>query len=305
MKETLLRILSAIILLPIYIYSFQYSAPIYHIPLFLMAVIITYLGIKEYYKLSNREEEGKPFSGTGFLLGQIIIFIYYFNFLIRQNRFEIPYWIGNFGRFFQADYELIVLVIFLVMFFSLTLQVIKRPLDGAIFSTSTTLFGVIYVTIPLGHFFKLLSLQHGVYYIYIVTGLTMITDAGAYFGGRFFGRHPAGLKISPKKTIEGYITGIIASVIYCLIINFIWINIWNDIHVFSTIETILFAIVFSVISVAGDLAESGMKRDAKIKDSAGTIPGHGGVLDLADALFFTIPMCYFYIILKEMLGFAI
>jgi phosphatidate cytidylyltransferase len=164
---------------------------------------------------------------------------------------------------------------------------------------------VIYLAIPLGHFLKLLGLQNGVYYIYIVCGLTMITDAGAYFGGRLFGRHPAGLKISPKKTIEGYVTGIVTSILYCLIINAIWTYSLGKTPAFGTIETIVFGFIFSVISVAGDLSESAMKRDAHTKDSAGTIPGHGGVLDLADALLFTIPMCYVYLVLKEMAGFAI
>jgi phosphatidate cytidylyltransferase len=305
MKETMLRILSAAVLVPIYIYSFQYSSGVYFFPLYLLGAIIIHLGLKEIYSLSNREEEGKPFRGTGYIFGQIIFIIYYFNFLFRQNKFEAPYFIVNIAKFFQADYELVAICIFFVVFFSLVNQILKRPLNGAIFSVSTTVLGVIYIVIPIGHFLKLLSLSHGIYYIYILTGLTIMTDVGAYFGGRLFGRHPAGLKISPKKTLEGYATGIVSAVFYSLLINLIWEKVWNDTPSFGTIETILFAIVFSVISVAGDLAESGMKRDAKIKDSAGTIPGHGGVLDLSDALLFTIPLCYIYLIAKEMLGFGI
>ncbi len=305
MKETLMRILSAIILLPMYIYSFQYSEGLFFLPLYLMGVVIIHLGLKEIYALSNREEEGKPFLGTGFFLAQVIYIIYYFNFLFRQSKFEVPFFIGNIAKYFQADYELVTICIFLVIFFSLINQILKRPLDGAIFSVATTVLGVIYVSIPIGHFFKILALKNGIYYVYILTGLTMMTDVGAYFGGRLFGRHPAGLKISPKKTLEGYATGIISAVIYCLAINFIWVKVWKDTPSFGTIETILFAMVFSVISVAGDLSESAMKRDAKIKDSAGTIPGHGGVLDLSDALLFTIPLCYIYLIVKEMLGFSI
>ncbi|MBK8394463.1 MAG: phosphatidate cytidylyltransferase [Leptospiraceae bacterium] len=305
MKETMMRILSAVILLPIFIFSFQYSAFLYYIPLLLLGLIVIYLGLTEFYKLSDRGEEGRPFRTTGILLGFLIFFIYYFNLLFRQNQLELPFWLENTARFFKADYEMVVMAVFLVTFFSYVWQIIYRPLDGAIFSVSTTVLGVLYLAIPLGHFLKLLSLPFGLYYIYIVCGLTMITDAGAYFGGRLFGRHPAGLKISPKKTIEGYVTGSITAVIYCLIINAIWIHALDKTPAFGTIETIIFGFVFSVISVAGDLSESAMKRDARTKDSAGTIPGHGGILDLSDALLFTIPCAYIYLVIKEMAGFSI
>ena len=305
MKETMMRILSAVILLPIFIFSFQYSAFLYYIPLLLLGLIVIYLGLTEFYKLSDRGEEGRPFRTTGILLGFLIFFIYYFNLLFRQNQLELPFWLENTARFFKADYEMVVMAVFLVTFFSYVWQIIYRPLDGAIFSVSTTVLGVLYLAIPLGHFLKLLSLPFGLYYIYIVCGLTMITDAGAYFGGRLFGRHPAGLKISPKNTIEGYVTGSITAVIYCLIINAIWIHALDKTPAFGTIETIIFGFVFSVISVAGDLSESAMKRDARTKDSAGTIPGHGGILDLSDALLFTIPCAYIYLVIKEMAGFSI
>lgn len=305
MKETMMRILSAVILLPIFIFSFQYSAFLYYIPLLLLGLTVIYLGLAEFYKLSDRGDEGRPFRTTGLVLGFLIFFIYYFNLLFRQNQIELPFWLANSVRLFKADYELVVMAVFLIPFFSYVWQIVYRPLDGAIFSVSTTVLGVLYLAIPLGHFLKLLSLPFGIYYIYIVCGLTMITDAGAYFGGRLFGRHPAGLKISPKKTIEGYVTGSVTAIIYCLLINVIWINVLDKTPAFGTIETIIFGFVFSVISVAGDLSESAMKRDAHTKDSAGTIPGHGGVLDLADALLFTIPCAYIYLVLKEMAGFTI
>lgn len=274
-------------------------------PLFLLGLTVIYLGLNEFYKLSDKGEEGRPFRMTGMVLSILIFLIYYLNLLFRQNQVELPSGLASMVGYFKSEYELVSIAVFLVAFFSFVWQILYRPLDGAIYSVSTTVLGVIYLAIPLGHFLKLLSLPHGIYYIYIVCGLTMITDAGAYFGGRLFGRHPAGLKISPKKTIEGYVTGSVSAVLYCLIINAIWVKGLGKNIPFGTIETIVFGFVFSVISVAGDLSESAMKRDAKTKDSAGTIPGHGGVLDLADALLFTIPTCYVYLVLKEMVGFSI
>jgi phosphatidate cytidylyltransferase len=305
MKETIMRILSAAVMVPIFIFSFQYSAFLYYIPLFLLGTVLIYLGLTEFYKLSDRGEDGRPFRNTGFILVMLIFIVYFFNFLSRQNQVILPFWLEKSVGYFKAEYELIVIGVFLVSFFSFIWQILFRPLDGAIFSVSTTVLGVIYLALPLGHFLKLLTLPYGVYYIYIVCGLTMITDTGAYFGGRLFGRHPAGLKISPKKTIEGYITGSISAIIYCFIVNAIWTYTTGKATPFGIVETIFFGFIFSIISVAGDLSESAMKRDAHTKDSAGTIPGHGGVLDLVDALLFTVPTSYIYLMIKEMAGFSI
>lgn len=305
MKETIMRLLSAAVMVPIFIFSFHYSAFLYYLPLYILGISVIYLGLVEFYSLSDRGEEGRPFRKTGLILGLIIFTIYYFHLLFRQNQVMLPSWIANSVGYFKADYELVVIAVFLVSFFAFVWQILFRPLDGAMYSVSTTVIGVIYLVLPLGHFLKLLALPNGLYYVYIVCGLTMLTDTGAYFGGRLFGRHPAGLKISPKKTIEGYVTGSIAAIVFCFGVNGVWIYTTGKNTPFGIIETILFGFVFSVISVAGDLAESAMKRDAHAKDSSGTIPGHGGVLDLADALFFTIPMSYLYLILKEMAGFSI
>ena len=74
MKETMMRILSAVILLPIFIFSFQYSAFLYYIPLLLLGLIVIYLGLAEFYKLSDRGDEGRPFRTTGLILGFLIFF---------------------------------------------------------------------------------------------------------------------------------------------------------------------------------------------------------------------------------------
>lgn len=305
MSETLRRILSAAILVPIYIYSFQYSEAVYFFPLYLVGTAGIYMGLKEFFTLSDRGEDGKPFETTALFFGIAIFTLYYLNFLIRQNKVAPPGFLENSGKYFKSEYEIVAIMIFLMLIISFVLQILRRPLNGAIFSVSTTLLGTIYLSVALGHFMKLLALPFGIYYIYLVTGLTMITDAGAYFGGRFFGRHPAGLKISPKKTWEGYATGIITAVVYALILNFLWVLINGTAIPFGTVETIFFALLFAVITIMGDLAESAMKRDAKTKDSSSVIPGHGGMLDTIDALLFTIPSCYLYLVLKEMMGFAI
>jgi phosphatidate cytidylyltransferase len=151
-----------------------------------------------------------------------------------------------------------------------------------------------------------LGLPYGDYYIFLVCTITFISDAGAYFGGRWFGKNPAGLKVSPKKTWEGYIMGNVTAVLSVQLLNYLWVLFTKDPNFpMGFIESIILSTVISLVSVIGDLAESALKRDAKIKDSASIIPGHGGMLDLADALLFTIPTIYYYLKFKEVLGFPV
>jgi phosphatidate cytidylyltransferase len=302
MSETARRILSAAILVPAFLFCFYYTGWFY-IQLYLFCSGAVYIGIKEFYRFADRGDDGKPFGRIGILYGLILYTIFFLQFLQVQTHNPLPDNIRLFLNTYVPHNANILLPIIMVMFIHIyILQILTRQLDGAIFSTSATISGVIYLSVPSGYFLKIVSLENGIYYIWIVAGLTFLTDTGAYFGGRWFGRHPAGLKISPKKTWEGYITGLITALIYTLAVNLVWEKVTGKPGSFGYLELVFITPVLSLISVAGDLAESAMKRDAKMKDSAGTIPGHGGLLDLCDAIFFTVPVAYFYLSIKQALG---
>jgi phosphatidate cytidylyltransferase len=150
--------------------------------------------------------------------------------------------------------------------------------------------------------------DRGVFYLlFVVLGTTM-TDIGAYFVGKFFGRHNAGLKVSPKKTYEGYAGGLVAAavslVLYIQIVPGL-MGLGYPESFPGILETVVISLLLSFASIAGDLSESALKRDAKIKDSASLIPGHGGFLDLADALFFTVPLFYYYLTIRQSLGISV
>ncbi len=304
MGETLKRLISAMILVPLFIFSFHYSGW-YYFQLFLLGVSVIYLGIVEFCSFSDKGDEGKPFVKIALFYGIMIFFVSYLQFIQVQTHNPIPEGLKSFLKYIPPDANLITPLIFILFVHSFVIQLITRPLEGAILSVSTTVIASIYLGLTNAHFFKLLQQTNGIYYIWIVSGTVFITDGGAYFGGRFFGRHPAGLKISPKKTWEGYITGMITALIYTIGVTFSFEKITGVMPPFSYAELFLFTPIFSVISVIGDLSESAMKRDAKIKDSASVVPGHGGVLDLADALLIVMPCSYYYLCIKEVLGFTI
>jgi phosphatidate cytidylyltransferase len=168
----------------------------------------------------------------------------------------------------------------------------------------STVTGVLYVALPFATVLPMLVLKEGIF-IFVYTALaTIMTDVGAYFAGRWFGKHNAGLKVSPKKTWEGYIGGIIFANLFNLVFLYLWKYFHPDLSKDSLIilpsylESIILTLFFSFVSIFGDLVESALKRDAKLKDSSSIIPGHGGVLDLVDAMLFTFPLGYFYFYIK-------
>ncbi len=125
----------------------------------------------------------------------------------------------------------------------------------------------------------------------IILGFIFINwsnDVFAYFMGRLFGKHPLAPEISPKKTIEGSLGGMIAAIITAWLVNE-----YLFIHSYSVLNSILLGFSIWIAGTLGDLYESKMKRIANIKDSGTLLPGHGGFLDRFDSFFFIIPVGIF------------
>lgn len=135
------------------------------------------------------------------------------------------------------------------------------------------------------------SAQH--YLIFLIFA-TWSSDIGAYFAGRLWGKHKLAPKLSPGKTIEGFIGGVVFTLLVMVVMHLCWNNISS---LFRLWEVLALGLLFSIIGPIGDLAESRMKRGAGIKDSGHTFTGHGGMLDIIDSLLFTTPVYYAYLYL--------
>jgi phosphatidate cytidylyltransferase len=174
---------------------------------------------------------------------------------------------------------------FLFVFLALSFIMLFAKHQQAIANVAITAFGLIYITLPLSYLVDIISIGTPVWLIYLLV-TTKMTDTFGYVGGKLTGRHLLAPKLSPKKTIEGAIAGllgsILASIAFTLVLN-ITLN-----------EALLLGTLIGVISQIGDLAESLLKRDAKVKDSS-TLPGFGGMLDVFDSLIFTTPVLYFWL----------
>lgn len=113
-------------------------------------------------------------------------------------------------------------------------------------------------------------------------------DAGAYYVGRKFGKRRLSPRVSPRKSIEGGLGGVVTAIIAATIIHFTFFP------EFPLVHAMIAALILSVTGVIGDLAESLWKRSAAVKDSGTLIPGHGGFLDRLDSILFTAPLLYAY-----------
>ena len=134
---------------------------------------------------------------------------------------------------------------------------------------------------------------HGLFYVILALLIAWMADTGAYFVGTFFGKHKLCPKLSPKKTVEGLVGGIIVSLLFSVIAAFIYqIAVLKDTASISYGGVLLLALVGSLLSVAGDLFASLIKRVCGVKDFGKIFPGHGGVLDRFDSLLFVFPVVY-------------
>lgn len=153
-------------------------------------------------------------------------------------------------------------------------------------------FGPLFIAVPL----TLLALMRrtlgadvGPGVVLLCLGLAWFADTSAYFAGRFLGRHKLYEAVSPKKTLEGAIGGLLGSVVWALLGS-----LWFLKGALPLAHAVPLAVVGGTLGQAGDLAESVLKRSTGIKDSGDIVPGHGGILDRVDALLMTSVVVFLY-----------
>lgn len=184
-----------------------------------------------------------------------------------------------YGDQFQV---LLVLAATLPLLFGLTLLQ-PRPSVGGL---SVTLLGIYWIGLALAHAVLLRGLPHGLGIVIDVLVGTFLGDTGAYFGGRLFGKRPLAPTISPNKTVEGLLIGMLCTVLG------VWIAGRYQEWLPGT-HAIVLGIGVALVAPIGDLFESFVKREARTKDSGGLFGAHGGALDRLDAVLFAAVVGYY------------
>lgn len=279
MSNPIQRLITAAIAVPIMYIIFLFGGIVYL--LFFLAIIL--LGQIEYQKLL--ESKNLP---NEKILG-----------IISSLLLGLSAYLGYY--YFTFCFTALVLVI-------LILDLRKGDFSQTVTNIGATLFGVIYLGWLLSHAILLRNIDQyenirayaanhqgisdlGFFLVVFAVACTFLNDTGAYYTGKMIGKHKLAPKISPGKTIEGTVGGIVVCILTGLIVNYIFGN------PLSSDWTIAFALLVGIAAILGDLVESSIKRGAGIKDSGDIVPGHGGVLDRFDSLIFVFPVSYYFIIL--------
>ncbi len=166
---------------------------------------------------------------------------------------------------------------------------------------AVTLFGIFYLTLPLAcavyiiYFFPEGSSQDGRWWLFYLIAVTKMTDIGGYFIGKLFGSKKLAPYISPGKTWEGAVGGIVCALAASLAFYFLLPYYFTPSPIELTLAKSLgLGLLISLLAQFGDLAESILKRDLGFKDSS-RLPGIGGILDILDSLVFTVPLIYLFL----------
>ncbi|MBP5426461.1 MAG: phosphatidate cytidylyltransferase [Clostridiales bacterium] len=161
-----------------------------------------------------------------------------------------------------------------------------------IIDLAVTVFGILYIPFLFAFVTLIRLMEHGLYYIWIIFIGSCVTDTFAYFVGLSIGKHKLLPEVSPKKTIEGSIGGVIATVLVMLLYGKYLISV-NVMDV-SLLYFGILGFVMAIVAQIGDLFASSIKRFVGVKDYGNILPGHGGILDRFDSIMFIAPMIYFY-----------
>ncbi len=182
-----------------------------------------------------------------------------------------------------------LLVVFIYTFAS---SIYKGEVKGELLTVTLKLTGILTIGWAFGYHCILLQKinEVGTRIVFLLIGTIWCSDTAAYLIGKAVGKHKLSTPISPHKTIEGIIAGLVVGTLVCVVYrNFLLIE------TLSLTDAAFIGLLLSVLGQLGDLSVSLMKRTAGVKDSGDFIPGHGGFLDRCDSLIFAAPFLYYYL----------
>lgn len=256
------RVISAIIGLPLILSVLFFGGKLLILLFFLLSII----GLYEYFN---------AFKNIGFKLstwvGYLGTIAYYCLIILNKNS--------------VVSFSLILFIIIILLFF----DTIKR--NSTIIEAALTILGMVYIPCMFSNIIFLQNGINGKALVWLPFLTAWLSDTFAYFTGVTFGKNKLYPKISPNKTIEGSLGGIVGSTTSSLIAGIIFNNLGFSMPI---IHYGIIGVLSGVMGQIGDLFASSIKRFCKVKDYGNIIPGHGGILDRFDSILFTAPTVYFY-----------
>lgn len=240
---------------------------------------VTLIGLMELYRVMGVNKAPAAFAGYAACAGWYVLLL--LDYIRTRNGEPATLTTGLTGVFI-AVFLLIVLAFYVLAFPRYNSE-----------QVTMIFFGLFYVAMTLSCIFRIRVADSGTYTVWLIFLGSWGADTSAYMVGRKIGRHKIVPVLSPKKSLEGFIGGIIGAtllgVVYALIFKDKLSGTFsNPVAAFAIITA-----VSSIVSMIGDLAASAIKRDKQIKDYGKLIPGHGGILDRFDSVIFVAPIVYY------------
>lgn len=199
------------------------------------------------------------------------------------------------GLMLSIQETLILVYVYVVALFLIMLIYNKRVKAADI---AMLLLGIIYIPYFLSYIIHIRSMEFGRFFIWLVFIGAFSTDTCAYFAGRMFGRHKLCPDISPKKTVEGAIGGVVGAgiifVLFGIVINNVFAGFMCGLR-FNLLLLFVLGLIAAVVSEIGDLVASSIKRQYDIKDFGNILPGHGGILDRCDSIILVAPTIFLFL----------
>lgn len=230
----------------------------------------------------------------GFVFVLSLMALWEFFNALRQNKFKpidiaayallvIYYLIGN-------NFETMMYILVASTFLMLIVPVID--LEYTFVDVSLTFLGFVYAGILFSTVYLVNVKINGAYLVWLIFISSWLSDTAAYYSGRFLGKHKLCPKVSPKKTVEGSIGGLLGATIFCGIFGFV-VN--KYIYIMPLYHYFIIGALCGVFGQFGDLVASSVKRYVGIKDYSNLIPGHGGILDRFDSIIFSATVIFYYL----------
>lgn len=195
---------------------------------------------------------------------------------------------------FESAPWMITLIILVIMTYHLLAYERGRDQSGTDFGVS--LAGIFYLGWLGAYLISLRDLPEGLWWVLLVLSAVWIADSGAYFIGRAFGKHKLSPRLSPKKTWEGYLGGILTGTVGTALLATLFMNLAGTGSAITLWKGAVVGLILSVLTTLGDLGESMFKRQVGVKDSSNLIPGHGGVFDRIDSWLWAVAIGYYVVV---------
>ncbi len=252
-------------------------------PLAALIMICSMIGYQELARATGVLEEGQKINLlTG--LAQGLTLVYYIGLMVLQTRWgAIPD-----KMVFASDFfAMMIIVAAFLGLMGAYVAVFPRFRSEHVMAA---FFSFIYAPVLMSFVFRSRMLPYGIFVYALIFVCSSICDTCALAAGMMFGRHKMAPVLSPKKTVEGAVGGVIGSAVCSVILSYL-VRL-SEPSVDFRLEFLIIGICGALLSMVGDLAASAIKRNHNIKDYGDLIPGHGGIMDRFDSIIFTAPLIY-------------